>query len=305
MPLYSLSRIFKMGVLNFWRNIWLSVATTLVMVLTLLSFSILFILNLMGNVAIQNIKEKIDVTIYLKNNPDAEKIDLLKQSIAEIDGVKSVEYISSEQALENFRQKHQNDRVIAEILKDFKDNPMEAVFIIKANDPQDYPEIAKRLEQERYQEFIRKVNYKDNQTMINRLTATAGSLAKIGIIISGVFAGIAILVMFNTIRLSIYSRSQEIEIMKIVGATNWYVRWPMIVEGILYGLIAAFISLVILYPVTRMTSPKIETYFQGYGINLAQYFTSHLLQIVALQILVGVLLGVLSSAIAVSKYLKR
>ena len=120
-----------------------------------------------------------------------------------------------------------------------------------------------------------------------------------------VFAGIAILVMFNTIRLTIYSRSQEIEIMKIVGATNWYVRWPMIIEGILYGLFAAFISLVILYPVTRMASPKIETYFQGYGINLAQYFTSHLLQIVAMQILVGVLLGVLSSAIAVSKYLKR
>ena len=305
MPLYSLSRIFKMGVLNFWRNIWLSVATTLVMVLTLLSFSILFILNLMGNVAIQNIKEKIDVTIYLKNNPNAEKIDLLKQNIAEIDGVKSVEYISSEQALENFRQKHQNDRMIAEILKDFKDNPLEAVFIIKANDPQDYPEIAKKLEQERYQEFIRKINYKDNQTMINRLTATAGSLAKIGIIISGVFAGIAILVMFNTIRLTIYSRSQEIEIMKIVGATNWYVRWPMIIEGIMYGLIAALISLIILYPAAQMTSPKIEAYFQGYGINLTQYFTSHLLQIVALQILVGVLLGVLSSAIAVSKYLKR
>ena len=305
MPLYSLSRIFKMGFLNFWRNIWLSFATTLVMVLTLLSFSILFVLNLMGNAAIKNIEGKIDVTIYLKNNPDAEKIAALKENIANIDGVTSVEYISSDKALENFQQKHQNDRVIMEILKDFQKNPLEPVFIIKARTPQDYPQIVKTLEEERYQEFIRKVNYKDNQIMINRLTATAASLAKIGIIISSIFAGIAILVMFNTIRLTIYSRSQEIEIMKIVGATNWYVRWPMIIEGILYGLIAATISLIILYPVTKITSPKIETYFQGYSLNLSQYFVSHLWQIIALQILAGVLLGVISSFIAVSKYLKK
>ena len=305
MPIFSLSRILKMGVLNFWRNIWLSLATTLVMILTLLSFSILLILNLIGNVAVDNIKAKIDVTIYLRGNLAEDQIATLQKNIEEINGVAQMEYISSEKALENFRQKHQDNRVIADILKEFTDNPLEPVFVVKAENPESYPAIVKTLEEARYQELIRKVNYKDNQVMISRITTTANSLANVGMIISAIFATIAVLVMFNTIRLTIYSRSQEIEIMKIVGATNWYVRWPMIIEGILYGLIAAIISLIILYPATRMISPKIEAYFQGYGLNLAQYFSSHIFQIIGLQILAGVSLGVLSSSIAVGKYLRR
>ncbi|MDP2918217.1 MAG: permease-like cell division protein FtsX [bacterium] len=305
MPIFSLSRILKMGVLNFWRNIWLSLATTLVMILTLLSFSILLILNLIGNVAVDNIKAKIDITIYLKSNLTEDQIAALQKNIEEINGVAQMEYISSEKALENFRQKHQDNRVIADILKEFTDNPLEPVFVVKAENPEGYPAIVKTLEEARYQELIRKVNYKDNQVMISRITTTANSLANVGMIISAIFATIAVLVMFNTIRLTIYSRSAEIEIMKIVGATNWYVRWPMIIEGILYGLIAAIISLIILYPATRMISPKIEIYFQGYGLNLAQYFSAHIFQIIGLQILAGVSLGVLSSSIAVGKYLRR
>lgn len=305
MPFFSLPRILKMGVTNFWRNIWLSLATTLVMVLTLLSFSILLILNLIGNAAVNNIKAKIDVTVYLKSNISKDQIAGLGKNIEEISGVSQTEYISSEKALENFRQKHQDNRVIADILKEFTDNPLEPVFVIKAKNPENYPTIVKTLEEARYQESIRKVNYKDNQVMINRITATANSLANVGIIISAIFATIAVLVMFNTIRLTIYSRSAEIEIMKIVGATNWYVRWPMIIEGILYGLIAAIISLVILYPAMQIISPKIETYFQGYGLNLAQYFSAHIFQIIGLQILVAVALGVISSTIAIGKYLRR
>jgi len=305
MPFFSLPRILKMGVLNFWRNIWLSLATTLVMVLTLLSFSILLILNLIGNAAVNNIKAKIDITIYLKSNISEEQIVGLGKNIKEINGVSQVEYISSGKALENFRQKHQDNRVIADILKEFTDNPLEPVFIVKAEKTEDYPAIVKTLEEARYQESIRKVNYKDNQAMISRITATANSLANVGMIVSAIFATIAVLVMFNTIRLTIYSRSQEIEIMKIVGATNWYVRWPMIIEGILYGLIAAIISLVILYPAMQIISPKIETYFQGYGLNLTQYFSAHLFQIIGLQVLVAVSLGVISSTIAIGKYLRR
>ena len=141
MPIFSLSRILKMGVLNFWRNIWLSLATTLVMILTLLSFSILLILNLIGNVAVDNIKAKIDVTIYLKSNLSEDQIAALEKNIEEINGVAQMEYISSEKALENFRQKHQDNRVIADILKEFTDNPLEPVFVVKAENPESYPAI--------------------------------------------------------------------------------------------------------------------------------------------------------------------
>lgn len=304
MPILSVPRILKMGATNFWRNIWLSTATTLVMILTLLSFSILVILNIMGNAAIANVKNKIDVTIHLKSGQGESKIMELKSEIEKIDQVVKVEYISSEQTLEKFREKHKDDRIITDILKDFKENPLDAALVIKAREPEDYPAIVDKLEEARFQEFIRKINYKDNKVMINRLTATAHSLEKGGMIVSAIFAAIAILIMFNTIRLTIYSRSKEIEIMKIVGATNWYIRWPMIIEGILYGLVASVISLVILFPATNVLSPRIESYFQGYGLNLAHYFNSHILEIIGLQILVAVFLGVISSTIAIRKYLK-
>jgi len=305
MPIFSVPRILKMGLTNFWRNIWLSAATTLVMVLTLFSFSILVVLNLLGNATIKNIEQKIDVTIYLKDVVTEEETLALKTSIEEISNIANIEYISKKEALENFSEKHQNDKMISDILKEFETNPLEPVLVIKANQPEDYPGIVDKLEEERYAKFIRKVNYKDNQLMIDRITATANSLGKAGIIVSIIFAAIAILVMFNTIRLTIYSRSKEIEIMKLVGATNWYVRWPMIIEGVLYGLVASVISLGILFPASKMVSPKIEAYFYGYGLNLAQYLNTHILQIIGIQILIGILLGVISSLIAIGKYLDK
>lgn len=305
MPILSFPRILKMGLTNFWRNIWLSAATTLVMVLTLLSFSILFVLNLMANTAITNVEEKIDVSVYLRGNLSEVEISNLQNEIKRIPYVSEIKYISSEQALENFRNKHKNDTMIMEILQEFKKNPLEPVMIIKGEKPEDYPQIVENLGEERYRDFIRKVNYKDNQAMINRITAAANSLEKTGIIVSVIFAAIAILVMFNTIRLTIYSRSKEIEIMKIVGATNWYVRWPMIIEGILYGLVASFVTSAILLPTTRIVSPKIQLYFQGYGLNLSQFLSTHFFEIIGIQILVGVFLGVISSTIAIGKYLNR
>lgn len=303
--LESLLRVFKMGFTNFWRNIWLSTATVLVMILTLLSFSMLVILNLMGKEAIANIKDKIEITINLKNGQSEEKIQALREEIAKLPKVTGVEYISAEQTLEKFRQKHKEDRIISDILKEFSDNPLEPALVIRAEQPEDYPAIVEKLEEARFKEFIRKINFQDNEPMIAKLTAAANSLEDGGIIVSVIFAAIAILVMFNTIRLTIYSRSKEIEIMKLVGATNWYVRWPMIVEGILYGFVASAISLAILFPVTNIFSPKIETYFQEYGLNLAHFFNAHIFAIIGLQILVAVSLGVISSYIATQRYLSK
>ncbi len=305
MPIFSFPRIIKMGAINFWRNIWLSMASTLVMVLTLISFSVLMILNLMGNAAVKNLKSQIDITAYLNNTLSSSRIAEIKSQIQAIPQVTDIKYISAEEALANFRQKHEGDRSMAEILKEFESNPLEPILVIKAADPADYPTIVSELEQTRYQEAIRKVNYKDNQEMISRITAAANSFIKGGLAVSIIFMVIAIMVMFNTIRVTIYSRQKEIEIMKIVGATNWYIRWPMIIEGILYGLVASLISLAILYPATRALSPSFQKYFQDYGIDLAQYFNQYLLQIVGIQIMVAVLLGVISSTIAIGKYLHR
>lgn len=305
MPILSLPRIIKMGAVNFWRNIWLSAASTLVMVLTLISFSVLVILNLMGNAAVKNLKSQIDITAYLNNALSSTRIAEIKSQVQTIPQVTEIKYISAEEALANFRQKHEGDRSMAEILKEFESNPLEPILVIKAADPADYPTIVSELEQTRFQEAIRKVNYKDNQDMISRITAAANSFIKGGLAVSIIFMVIAIMVMFNTIRVTIYSRQKEIEIMKIVGATNWYIRWPMIIEGILYGLVASLISLAILYPATRALSPSFQKYFQDYGIDLAQYFNQYLWQIVGIQIMVAVLLGVISSTIAIGKYLHR
>ena len=168
----------------------------------------------------------------------------------------------------------------------------------------DYQSILSFLDNPEYNELIQDKNFDDNEKVISQLSAISNKIENIGIIVSVVFVIIAVLIVFNTIRINIYTHREEIGIMKLVGATNWFVRAPFLVESLIYAVLAVIICLAILYPLLGAVAPQVNNFFEGYNLDLVSYFNSNFWQIIGWQLAFAVLLSILSSSIAVGRYLR-
>ncbi|MFC1617831.1 cell division protein FtsX [Patescibacteria group bacterium] len=301
----NFARVAKFGIKNYWRNIWLSVATTVIMVMTLFIISVIVILNLLSNAAIAEVKDKVDLTVYFKPNAAEERVLEVRTQIMNQEAVESTEFISQEEALKDFKEQHEGDEVILQSLEVLEENPLEPALIINATETEEYESIATYIEGDKYSDVVNKVNFEDNKQVIDKLLRITNTIRKGGIAIGIVFVVIAILVVFNTVRLAIYTHKEEIGIMKLVGATNWFVRGPFILEGIIYGLVGAIATVLILYPVLQAIAPRVSAFFENQGIDIVQYYTSNLIWIAGGLIAMGVILGIISSAIAVGRYLNK
>jgi len=300
--LTTLFRIIKYGFLGFWRNGWLSTATLSIIVLALLVFEGLIISNVLTKTALTSLQEKIDISVYFKSNTSEDDILKIKKSLESLAEVKGVEYISRDRALEIFKERHKDDPTITQSLEELKENPLLASLNIKAHNPKEYVTIADHLEKADFKVWFEKVTYAQNAIVIERLGRIIDTAEKGGLILIIFLALIAVLITFNTIRLAIYSSREEIGIMRLVGASNSFIRGPYVVEGIIYGLVAGILSVIIAAPIVYFVSPYVKIFISE--MNLWTYFTSHLIGILEYQLLFGIGLGVISSVIAIRKYLR-
>ncbi|MBI2065100.1 MAG: ABC transporter permease [Candidatus Yanofskybacteria bacterium] len=298
----SFERIFNAGWTNFKRNSYLSLGTTGVMVLVLLLFSALMALNFLSVKIVASLQEKVDVTAYFKTEASDEEITAIKEAVQGLSDVRGVEYISREDALEEFKSKHSGDVLIQESLAELDTNPLQASLNIEATDPSKYASIVSYLEANKFRSLIDKINFYENEQVIDRVQRISGGLQNWGFALTVALAMVAVLVTFNTIRLTIFNQKQEIEIMRLVGGSNWHIKAPYLVEGGLYGAFAAIISIVIFYPVVYLSSPKVEVLMPN--VSLLGYFTANALQYVLLVFSVGMLLGAVSSFVAIRRFLK-
>lgn len=299
-----LSRITHLGFKNFWRHGWLSAATVAIMVLALLVFVWLILFGVMADRAAASIQDKIDISVYFKQTTSEDQILNIKQSLENLSEVKSVQYISSDQALAIFKSKHQNDSVISQGINELNTNPLEASLNIKAKHPDQYADIAKYLDVPNLAQYIDgQPSYYNNKVVIDRLAAIVKNVQSGGLILTIFLALIAGLVVFNTIRLAIYSGREEIGIMRVVGASNSFVRGPLVVEGAISGILAAVFSLIIAAPIVYFISPRLNVFIPG--LDIFKYFYTNLGKLLAYQLLFGVLIGTLSSLVAVRRYLKN
>lgn len=304
-----LSRIVHFGLKNFVRNGLLSTATVAIMTLSLVVFTGLIVANVVTGNMITYIKDKIDVSAYFKTGAPEDQILAIKQSLEKLPEVKSVEYISSDQALEIFKTNHANDATIAQSLQELGANPLEASLNVKAYDPNKYSVIADYLQRPDLQQYVDRVSYSKNQLVIDRLVGIINGVNRVGLLMTILLTLIASLVVFNTIRLVIYSNRDEITIMRSVGASNVLVRGPYIVEGVIVGVLAAVFALVIVL-LFFFATPFLygnHTYFDISvpGFNLSQYFYSHLLGLLGYGLLFGIGVASVSSFFAVRRYLKN
>lgn len=299
--LISIARIIKSGFQNFWRNGYLSVAVIFIIILTISIFTSIILINVIGKAALLSLQEKVDVSVYLKNNTDDSSVKELIFKLKNLGEVKDIEYISKDQALKNFKEEYKDNDIIKESLAELEVNPLPPTLNIKAKTLDQYQSIVGFLENNKG-EVVNKINYDQNKEVINRLNSIIQVSKKVGLVLGIVVSVIAVFITFNTIRLTIYSHRQEIEIMRLVGASNWYIRMPFVVEGLIYGVCAMIVALAILYPLVSWLSPRLGGFVPG--VDLMGYFTSNLFKIILIQLAVGVGLGVLSSGIAVRRYLK-
>jgi cell division transport system permease protein len=298
-----LARILQFGLKSFRRNGWLSAATIAIITLALLVVAGLVLFREVTARAVASIQDKIDISVYFKNSTPEDEILSIKQSLENLSEVKGVDYVSSDRALEIFRASHQNDEEISQSINELNTNPFQASLNIKARRPDQYAAIAQYLSAPALSEYIDNVSYAKNQVVIDRLARIIDNVNRMGFALTLMLALIAGLVVFNTIRLAIYSSREEIGVMRVVGASNSLVRGPFMIEGMISGVIAAVLSIIIAAPVVYFTSPYLGVFIPG--LNLFTYFYTNIFLLLGCQILFGVGIGMLSSFIAVRRYLKN
>lgn len=298
----TLWRGVKSGIHNFFRNGWLSVATISIIVLTLFIINTVFIITVISNKTLEDIQQKIDVSIYFKSDADEHSAKALTDLVGQMPGVRSATYVSKDEALQFFKEKHAQDEIILQSLEELG-NPLQPSMSIKMNNPEAYQGILDRIRNSEYKDLVSDVDYyAEKKPIIERLNGIIQTLRKIGVIVISIFAIIAILVTFNSIRLTMYNYRREVEIMKLVGANPWFIRLPFIVEGTLYGFFAAWVSILLFYPFVYFSSRYIVSVAPN--VNIIEFLHTNALEIIGIQLLSGIVLGAISSLIAIRKYLK-
>lgn len=300
----SLYRAGRFALQGFWRNIWLSVVTILILVLTLVSISIVGGMNVVGSQLVQSLEEKVDVSVYFYPTVEDEDIQNIQYRIESLASVESVTKITKDEALEQFRLRHANDADILQSLDELSENPLGATLVIKAKTIEQYPLILEVLDDPDYEQLIQNRNFEDNQRIVDRLSDISTRVQRAALIVSTIFVVISILIIFNTIRITIYTHRDEIGIMKLVGASNWFIRFPFIIESVLYACFGVVLTLLVIYPIVQVVSPYVQSLFEGYPFDLAGYFSDHFITIILLQLAIALFLSVVSSAVAVGKYLR-
>lgn len=297
-----MKRVFQLGWEKFQREGTASWAAFVAIALAVAMATFLFFVQGAGNFLIATLRESVDISIYFTDETTEEDVFALRDDLLEIPEVKDVQYVSKEQALEEFKAAHQQDPLILETLETIGGNPLLASLNIKAKDPAQYGTVAAFLEQQVSPEFIDTIDYHERAPVIERLSLLTETLQKGILVLSVVLALIAGLVVFNTIRLAIFSSKEEIEIVRLVGASDWFIQGPFVVQGIIVGLFAVFLNLVLLVPLAWFLSAKLNVFLSGF--NTLQYFFSNLFVVLLLQLAVGIGIGVVSSIIAIRRYLR-
>ena len=303
----NIKRITRTGFFNFWRNGTVSLASVLVMMVTLFVIGFLIFGSAILSTSLAELRNKVDVNVTIIGSADESSILELKHSLESLPSVSLVTYVSKENALEAFKARHSNDQSILDALGELRDNPLGATLNVRAKDPSQYQAIAEFLGSKNSItssgiSIIDHVNYNQNKAAIDKLARIIDAAHRLGLAITLAFVAISILIAFNTIRLTIYIVKDEVSVMRLVGASSSYIQGPFVVVGIIYGLVAGITTLVVFLPVTYWLGTVTENFF--IGMNIFTYYLHQFPQIFLIIIFSGIFIGAFSSILAIRKYLR-
>ncbi len=285
------------------RNVWLNLATIIIIVIALFTITTMLAIDKVGNHALLSLQNQIDISVQFKGDANEEKILEFKKDLEQREEINAVEYISKEQALITFQDTHREEGFIEESIEELGENPLFAILNIKANEISQYGIINEYIiNNNNYKDIVEKVNYKKNEKALNTLSGMLKSVKDGIMVLTILFVLISILIVFNTIRLAMYSHKKEIEIMRLVGASNWYIRMPFIIEGAILGLVGCVLTLAIISPAAVYISPRIMVILPEF--DLYWYFMNNFVNVSLLLLLVASGMGIFGSFVAIRRYLK-
>ena len=307
----NFKRVIKSGIKSFWRSGLVSWASIFVMFVALFIIGALMLSSVFMGSLLTDIKSKVDINVYF--HPEAKESEILelKGQLEVLPEVDYVEYVSRDQALKDFLERHKMRSDIVDAVAEVGENPLGAKFNIKAQEVSQYAGIAEYLSSRVGEpgatleggSIINEVNYHNNKVVIDRLSSIVNGAEKLGLVISIFSIVMSVLVTFSTIQLAIFNAREEISVMRLVGASNSYIRGPFIIEATLYGIISSVLVTFVLYPVTMWAARATEGFFGS--LNIFEYYKQNAWEVFLVTFVSGILIGVISSAVATSRYLKK
>jgi len=301
----NLFRIFKFALQGFFRNFWLSVVTITMMLMAVFSVTLLMSMDYIKASTIESVQDQIDILVEIKPEVSREQVESFVLEIDDLYEVENINIITPEENRDIFLANNP-DQKVKEVLSIYSDdeNPFSYSLAIKAYQLSQYSNIIDFVNQEKYSQLVEASDVDTHEEIIGKINSIADFLNKYSWYITGIFLLISVVVIFNTIRISIYTRRDEIMIMKLVGAGNSFVRIPFMLESVFYALAAILIVIAIAYPVIDLIQPSLNSYFQGdQVIDLSGFFRNNFVKIFVYQFIVLAFLNVISTTLAVRKYL--
>ncbi len=299
-------RVVKAGFVGFWRNSYVALASVFVLTIALFVIGATMFLDQILATSLQTLQSKVDINVYFVPDAPEEEVERIRNAVASLPDVASVHFTSREDALKQYRERNQGNAISLQALEELDENPLGSNLAIQAKETSQYESVARFLEEQRDLEqpqtpVIDDINYERNKESINTLTTIINAIEQASFIVMSILLIAAVLITFNTIRLAIYTSREEIAIMRLVGASNMFIRGPFMLQGIMYGLISGVMALLMFYPMLVWLGPRTQAFFE---INLFDYYIAHFGEIFGILVGIGIVLGLISSILAVARYLR-
>ncbi|MEK9157004.1 MAG: permease-like cell division protein FtsX [Patescibacteria group bacterium] len=297
-------RMITFALQGIFRNFWLSFVTTSVLFLTLVTINAVLVLNVLANASIRAIEDRVQIELYFVPGTSEDVVKSVRGYLIGLPQVKDVTTVSADEALASFTERHANDAEILAALNEVSGNPFGDALRVQAEHPEDFPFILEAVNSPEFSEYIKDKDYADYQTVIEQLSAFTERVYWGGIGLAAFFGLISILIVFNTIRVAIYTHRDEIAVMKLVGAKDWFIRAPFLLEAIMYAFAATVIMTIVLMFALFSLEPLITRFFAGVSVNLSQFYVENGIALFFAQWIGLSLLGVATTMMAVRKFLK-
>jgi len=302
--LISILRMMKFTAQNVMRNFWLSFITSTIFVLTLITINSMIFMNVVASSVLETIEQKVQITFYfIPNTPE----DIISSSQGYLRGfsqVKDVELITQDEALLSFTDRYKDDETILSSIDELGENPFGPSLIVSTYSTNDFEFLADAMQTPEYSQYIKEQDYTDFEQVVQKIESLSNKMEYGGFGLAALFSLIAILIIFNTIRVAIYVHRDEIAIMKLVGANDWFIRGPFVLEALLYSLISTLVIALIMFIFLGATNGQMTGFFGPAADKIIDYFKVNAFVIFGLEFIGIAVLSLLTTGFAMRKYLK-
>ncbi len=305
MFLLSLSRIIKFSFQNFFRNFWLSVVTITIIVLTLFSVTSLVFINASTEQSIEIVKSKVDVSVYFKPVVTEEQVFEAQSALEGLPFVKNVKYVSKSQALEQLREKYKDSEILLESIKELSNNPLSDTLVVNTYETYEYQKVVDFIQgTPKYAVLVENQSFSDNSYTISKLEKITSQVKKIGWGVIIYFLVVSLLVIVSTIKIAVYTHRDEISIMRLVGASNMFIRGPFLGEAVLCAFSGSVITFILSYFAAVFLDPYISGLLGNSDFSLLNYLTKNIFVIFGGEFVGIIFISVVATSLALRRYLK-